>query len=178
MPGWSIHSRPPRGQSRAVTIGRDPDILRSFLDDAAHFPGGHASGLVVATSETDIADTLRLSRAVLPIGAQSSLYRRCDADGRGSPQHVAPEPLSPSGPTRSASRRASPGRPARGAGRSGPLLPADADLYRRVRRGTVRKRGRRRNLRDAHHPRPVSAMTVVLPGGDVLGYRTAPRAHP
>jgi hypothetical protein len=24
----------------------------------------------------------------------------------------------------------------------------------------------------------VSAMTVVLPGGDVLGYRTAPRAHP
>ena len=73
MPGWSIHSRRPRGQSRAFTIGRDPDILGSYLEDAAHFPGGHASGLVVATSETDIAETLRLSRAVLPIGAQSSL---------------------------------------------------------------------------------------------------------
>jgi D-lactate dehydrogenase (cytochrome) len=73
MPAWSIHSRRPRGQSRGVAIGRDPDILGSFLEDAAHFPGGHASGLVVAASEADIADALRMSHAVLPIGAQSSL---------------------------------------------------------------------------------------------------------
>jgi D-lactate dehydrogenase (cytochrome) len=73
MPGWSIQSRRPRGQPRGVVIGRDPDVLASFLEDAAHSPGGHASGLVVATSETDIADALRLSPVVLPIGAQSSL---------------------------------------------------------------------------------------------------------
>ena len=73
MPAWSIRARVPRGESRDIAVGRDPDILRSFLEDAAHFPGGHASGLVVAASEADVAETLRASRTVLPIGAQSSL---------------------------------------------------------------------------------------------------------
>ncbi len=73
MPGWSIRARAPRGESRDVAIGRDPDMLASFLEDAAHFPGGHASGLVVAASEADVANALGASHAVLPIGAQSSL---------------------------------------------------------------------------------------------------------
>jgi D-lactate dehydrogenase (cytochrome) len=47
--------------------------LASFLEDAAHFPGGHAAGLVVASDEADVAAALRGSAAVLPIGAQSSL---------------------------------------------------------------------------------------------------------
>src|SRR5258705_1912129 len=52
---------------------RDPDILGSHLEDAAHFPGGHAAALFAPTSEAEIAEILRTSRTVLPIGAQSSL---------------------------------------------------------------------------------------------------------
>jgi D-lactate dehydrogenase (cytochrome) len=73
MPGCSIRARLPRGRTRDLTIRRDPDVLASFLEDAAHFPGGHAAGLVVATDEAEVAAALRASAAVLPIGAQSSL---------------------------------------------------------------------------------------------------------
>ena len=44
-----------------------------YLEDAAHFPGGHAAGVVFPRTEMDVADTLRSAGAVLPIGAQSSL---------------------------------------------------------------------------------------------------------
>jgi D-lactate dehydrogenase (cytochrome) len=52
---------------------RDPDLIASFLEDAAHFPGGHADGIIVAASEADVATALRSARSILPIGAQSSL---------------------------------------------------------------------------------------------------------
>ncbi len=52
---------------------RDPDILASHLDDAAHFSGGHAAELFAPSSEAEVAAVLRGSAAVLPIGAQSSL---------------------------------------------------------------------------------------------------------
>jgi D-lactate dehydrogenase (cytochrome) len=45
----------------------------AFLEDAAHFPGGHAAGVVFPRSAEDVADVLRGARAILPIGAQSSL---------------------------------------------------------------------------------------------------------
>ncbi len=51
----------------------DADVLRGMLEDAAHFPGGHAAGAVFPTSEAEVAAVLRASAAVLPIGAQSSL---------------------------------------------------------------------------------------------------------
>ena len=54
-------------------VQRDPDVLAGFLEDAAHFPGGHADGLVAATCEADVANLLRGSLPVLPVGAQSSL---------------------------------------------------------------------------------------------------------
>ena len=54
-------------------IQRDPDVVAAVLEDAAHFPGGHASGLISATSEADIAQALAGRAPVLPIGAQSSL---------------------------------------------------------------------------------------------------------
>jgi len=76
MPGWSIRARAPRGTPRAarvLAVQRDPDVLAAFLEDAAHFPGGHADGLIAATSETDISQALAGSTPVLPIGAQSSL---------------------------------------------------------------------------------------------------------
>jgi len=77
MPGWSIRARAPRGTPRAghalAGIQRDADVLAAFLEDAAHFPGGHADGLITATSEADISQALAGSTPVLPIGAQSSL---------------------------------------------------------------------------------------------------------
>jgi D-lactate dehydrogenase (cytochrome) len=45
----------------------------AYLEDAAHFPGGHAAGVVFPRTEGDVADVLRSARTVLPIGAQSSL---------------------------------------------------------------------------------------------------------
>ena len=45
----------------------------AFLEDAAHYPGGHAEGIVFPRTVQEIADVVATSRAVLPIGAQSSL---------------------------------------------------------------------------------------------------------
>jgi D-lactate dehydrogenase (cytochrome) len=73
MPGWSIRTRAARGAARKDTLQRDPDVLAAFLEDAAHFPGGHAESLIVATNESDIAQALSGSAPVLAIGAQSSL---------------------------------------------------------------------------------------------------------
>jgi D-lactate dehydrogenase (cytochrome) len=72
-PAHSIRSRPPRGGPPSARIIRDPDILAAYLEDASHFPGGHVDGLIVASSEADVAEALRCARTILPIGAQSSL---------------------------------------------------------------------------------------------------------
>ncbi len=45
----------------------------AYLEDAAHFPGGHAAGVIFPRTEADVVDALRSVSAVLPIGAQSSL---------------------------------------------------------------------------------------------------------
>ena len=76
MPSSSIRARAPHGSVKANagnTVQRDPDVLAGFLEDAAHFPGGHADGLVAATCEADVANLLRGPLPVLPVGAQSSL---------------------------------------------------------------------------------------------------------
>ena len=44
-----------------------------YLVDAAHFPGGHAAGIVFPRSTADVVDVLATSASVLPVGAQSSL---------------------------------------------------------------------------------------------------------
>lgn len=73
-------SRPPhRAIARAphVTsppaIDRDPDVVRSFLSDAAHVPGGTAEGVVFPGSVDEIAAAVAAAARVLPVGAQSSL---------------------------------------------------------------------------------------------------------
>lgn len=45
----------------------------NFLEDAAHYPGGHAAGVVFPRSAADVADALAMAPTVLPIGAQSSV---------------------------------------------------------------------------------------------------------
>src|SRR2546423_838921 len=76
MPSHSARARLPRGRDSADTsavIQHDAEVLNRFLEDAAHFPGGHADGVIGVRSEADIAAALQGSRHVLPIGAQSSL---------------------------------------------------------------------------------------------------------
>ncbi len=48
-------------------------MLFSHLEDAAHFPGGHAEALTAPADEAEVAAVLRSASLVLPIGAQSSL---------------------------------------------------------------------------------------------------------
>ena len=63
--------------ARAPQAGAAPrpeiDNLDSFLDDAAHYPGGHARGVVRPRSTDEITACLRRTHRILPIGAQSSL---------------------------------------------------------------------------------------------------------
>src|ERR1019366_1454731 len=73
MPGHSIGARRPRGEPSAPAVTRDADVLASFLEDGAHFPGGHASGVAAPASEAAVAALLACASSVLPIGAQSSL---------------------------------------------------------------------------------------------------------
>ena len=54
-------------------IERDPDLLQSFLSDAAHVPGGLAAGVVFPADTAEVAAVIAASTRVLPIGAQSSL---------------------------------------------------------------------------------------------------------
>ncbi len=62
-------------------IDASPGVLDAHREDAAHFTGGHAGGVARPRSERDIAHLLTTSRAVLPIGAQSSLTGGATPDG-------------------------------------------------------------------------------------------------
>jgi D-lactate dehydrogenase (cytochrome) len=73
MAGSSIRAREPRRDGASPRLARDPDVLAGVVEDAAHFPGGHAAALACPVSEAEIAAVLRNAPAVLPIGAQSSL---------------------------------------------------------------------------------------------------------
>jgi D-lactate dehydrogenase (cytochrome) len=68
-----VRARPPHGPRATARVTRDADLLASHLEDAAHFPGGHADGLVAPATEADVANAIAAARTVLPIGAQSSL---------------------------------------------------------------------------------------------------------
>jgi len=51
----------------------EPDDVLPFLDDAAHYPGGHASAVYLPGSEADVAAVLRDATRVTVSAAQSSL---------------------------------------------------------------------------------------------------------
>ncbi len=73
MSRFLIRARQPWGDGAPPRIVRDRDILAPHLEDAAHFPGGHATELIVPSTEMEVADAIRVSRRILPIGAQTSL---------------------------------------------------------------------------------------------------------
>jgi D-lactate dehydrogenase (cytochrome) len=72
MPSHVIRARPPAAAA-APRIERDPDVLASFLEDAAHFPGGFAAGVATPASEAEVSAAIGEASSVLAIGAQSSL---------------------------------------------------------------------------------------------------------
>lgn len=67
-------ARPPTG---AITDGArpfdDPDLIASFLEDAAHHTGGRAAAIAFPRTEADVAALMRSHARLLPVGAQSSL---------------------------------------------------------------------------------------------------------
>jgi D-lactate dehydrogenase (cytochrome) len=69
----SIHARAPRGDVTAPALRNDPDVIARFIEDAAHFPGGHAAAVASPITEADVAQIVRGASSVLPVGAQSSL---------------------------------------------------------------------------------------------------------
>ena len=56
-----------------MTLYSNPDLLASFLSDAAHVPGGHAAGVAFPRNVTEVVTVVREAAHLLPIGAQSSL---------------------------------------------------------------------------------------------------------
>jgi D-lactate dehydrogenase (cytochrome) len=66
-----VTARPP--STLAIAADRDPAQLERFREDAAHFAGGEASGVVRPRSTDEVSACLREFAHVLPVGAQSSL---------------------------------------------------------------------------------------------------------
>lgn len=54
-------------------IDDDPAVIAAFLSDAAHVPGGHASGVATPRTEAEVAVLVARATRVLAVGAQSSL---------------------------------------------------------------------------------------------------------
>jgi D-lactate dehydrogenase (cytochrome) len=71
-PQHRASTRPPQSSSR-LAVERDPDLVQSFLTDAAHVPGGTAEGVIFPTNADETAAAVAMAERVLAVGAQSSL---------------------------------------------------------------------------------------------------------
>ena len=69
----TVRAREARDRRSAIAIITDPEVVTRHLEDAAHFPGGHAQALARPSTEGEVAALISGSPRVLPIGAQSSL---------------------------------------------------------------------------------------------------------
>src|SRR5687767_5245989 len=74
-PSRSMHcrTRAPRDADSGCEIVSDADVVAAHLEDAAHYPGGHAGGVAYPRSEAAVARLVTDNRRVLTVGAQSSL---------------------------------------------------------------------------------------------------------
>jgi len=70
--GHRIASRPPSSVTPPPLEG-DQDLVRRYLEDAAHFPGGQARGVTRPADVDELSAAMRVSDRVLVAGAQSSL---------------------------------------------------------------------------------------------------------
>ncbi len=69
-----VRARPPRATSQepALRVTQGTDVS-AYLEDAAHYPGGHTPLVVCPRDEYQLATILRDATTVLAVGAQSSL---------------------------------------------------------------------------------------------------------
>ena len=74
MPTHRIRARRPDASTLTpVELITATDRVAEFLEDAAHYPGGHTPAVVFPRDEAQLASVLQDAAAVLPVGAQSSL---------------------------------------------------------------------------------------------------------
>ena len=74
MPTHRIRARPPHADAQTpVELVTATDLVAGFLEDAAHYSGGHAPAVAFPRDEAQLASVMRDASAVLPVGAQSSL---------------------------------------------------------------------------------------------------------
>ena len=74
MPTHRIRARLPHASTQTpVELITATDRVADFLEDAAHYPGGHAPAVVFPRDEAQLALVLQAAVTVLPVGAQSSL---------------------------------------------------------------------------------------------------------
>jgi D-lactate dehydrogenase (cytochrome) len=66
-----VASRPPA--SALIASNADPELINRFLEDAAHYPGGKAVGVLRPRSTEELSACLRSPQRTLVVGAQSSL---------------------------------------------------------------------------------------------------------
>jgi D-lactate dehydrogenase (cytochrome) len=59
--------------SLAPAFEPDPDLIGRYLEDAAHYPGGRAAGVLRPRDIGELSACLRVARPTLLVGAQSSL---------------------------------------------------------------------------------------------------------
>lgn len=73
MPSHEVHPRPGHTDLAAPPIANDEAALSGYLEDAAHYPSGHAAGVAHPSSAEEIAALVEGADRVLVVGAQSSL---------------------------------------------------------------------------------------------------------
>jgi D-lactate dehydrogenase (cytochrome) len=77
-----IRSRRPTPVSTGVVaLERTPDVVSRYLEDAAHFTGGHAGEVARPHTESEVAALVEMASRVLAIGAQSSVTGGATPDG-------------------------------------------------------------------------------------------------
>ncbi|MYD71264.1 MAG: FAD-binding oxidoreductase [Acidobacteria bacterium] len=73
VPSHRITARAPHGHAGETAVRTDASVVTAYLEDAAHFPGGHAAGVARPATEADVAALVTGGARILPVGAQSSL---------------------------------------------------------------------------------------------------------
>lgn len=68
-----LRTRPPRGPVRLPELLQSPAEIQPYLQDAAHYPGGHSPCAALPRQEGEMAALLQQAPHLLVVGAQSSL---------------------------------------------------------------------------------------------------------
>jgi len=81
MPAHVARARTSPGTGSALVIDTSPEAVARHLEDAAHFPGGHADAVARPRSEAEVSALVGASARVLTVGAHSSVTGGATPDG-------------------------------------------------------------------------------------------------